>query len=227
MCHPRLPLAGELYRPQCYPAEYMNQFEVGVLGRSEMVCAVAVLASGMRDNPLHVRAFGEDPHLRETALARMFAGLLPQYASKGVILGAFDSGTLVGVCGMVQPGRCEATTIDKLRLLPALLAGGGLRSTVRVVRWVSRWSRHDPTAAHRHLGPVAVERHLQGKGIGSVLLRQFCTRMDAEQSVAYLETEKPENVTFYKHFGFQATAQDQVLGVPNWFMSRGAQSEAR
>ncbi len=207
--------------------EPLNQLETRAVARSEMNGAAAVLARGMGDNPLHVRAFGEDPHRRGAALARMFEALLHQYMSKGVILGAFDSGTLVGVCGMVQPGRCQATTLEKLRLLPALLAGGGLRPTVRVVRWVSRWSRYDPKAAHWHLGPVAVDRHLQGKGVGSALLRQFCTRMDAEQSMAYLETDRAENVTFYKRFGFEVTAQDEILGVTNWFMSRGAQSEAK
>ena len=112
-----------------------NKLETRPVARSEMKGAASILARGMRDNPLHVRAFGEDPHHRGAALSRMFEALLHQYVSKGVILGAFDSGTLVGVCGMVQPGRCQATTIEKLRLLPALLAGGGLRATVRVVWW--------------------------------------------------------------------------------------------
>ena len=52
----------------------------------------------------------------------VFEGLLHQYVCKGVILGAFDSGTLVGVCGMVQPGRCQATTTEKLRR-PKVLFG--------------------------------------------------------------------------------------------------------
>ena len=205
----------------------MNQLEIRAIAPSEMNGAAAVLARGMRDNPLHMRAFGEDPGRREVALATMFEPLLHQYLSKGVILGAFDSGTLVGVCGMVEPGRCQATTIERLRLLPALLAGGGLRSTLRLVRWVSHWSRYDPNTAHWHLGPVAVDRHLQGEGVGSSLMRQFCERMDAEPSMAYLETDRAENVPFYERFGFGVTGQDQVLGVPNWFMTRGAQSEAR
>ena len=178
----------------------------------------------MRDNPLHLQAFHGDPGRRGAALARMFEVVLDQYLRKGIILGAFDSGTLVGVCAMVQPGRCQATAIEKLRILPALLAGGGLRSTARVAQWVSRWSRYDPKAAHWHLGPVAVDLHLQGKGIGSALLRQFSTQMDVEQSMAYLETDEAENVPFYKRFGFEVMAQDEILGVNNWFMSRGAQS---
>ena len=38
--------------------------------------------------------------------------------------------------------------------------------------------------------------------------------------VAYLETDKPENVSFYQRFGFEVTEEAQVLGIPNWFMLR-------
>ncbi len=33
--------------------------------------------------------------------------------------------------------------------------------------------------------------------------------------MAYLETDRAENVTFYERFGFEVTAQDEILGVPN------------
>jgi len=38
--------------------------------------------------------------------------------------------------------------------------------------------------------------------------------------MAYLETDKRENVAFYERFGFQTQAQEPVLEVPNWFMVR-------
>ena len=174
----------------------------------------------MKDNPLHVRVFGANPDRREAALIRMFEALLRQYMSKGEILGAFSSSTLIGVCGMVQPGSCQPTGAEKLRLLPAIVAGSSLGGTVRVLRWNVAWSGQDPKEAHWHLGPVAIERHLQGKGVGSELLREFCSRMDASDSMAYLEIDKRENVPFYERFGFQVTAEQQVLGVPNWFMVR-------
>ena len=50
--------------------------------------------------------------------------------------------------------------------------------------------------------------------------------MDAGRSAAYLETDKAENVTFYQRFGFRVTAQEDVLGVPNWFMLRPVAREA-
>jgi ribosomal protein S18 acetylase RimI-like enzyme len=174
----------------------------------------------MRDNPLHVRAFGPIPDRRERALSRMFEALLRLYLSKGAILGAVSAGKLVGVCGMVQPNRCQPTAGEKLRLLPAVVGASGLAAGARVFRWAAAWARHDPRQPHWHLGPVGVERHLQGQGIGSALLRAFCDRIDSRGSSAYLETDKLENVRFYQRFGFRITTEDLVLGVPNWFMTR-------
>jgi GNAT superfamily N-acetyltransferase len=189
---------------------------------AETDAAARVLGRGMRDNPMHVRVFGPLPDQRELALTRMFEALLRLYVAKGAILGAVSTGNLVGVCAMVQPHRCQPTAGEKLRLLPAVVGGSGAAATARVLRWVRGWARHDPKQAHWHLGPVGVERHFQGQGIGSALLRVFCDRVDSLQSLSYLETDKPDNVRFYQRFGFSLSAQDSVLGVQSWFMARPA-----
>jgi hypothetical protein len=44
--------------------------------------------------------------------------------------------------------------------------------------------------------------------------------MDAYGAVAYLETDRQANVHFYEKFGFVVVAEANVLGVPNWFLSR-------
>ncbi len=59
----------------------------------------------MRNNPMDVAAFGDDPDLRLRRLQRMFAIALPGMLRKGVILGAFDGETLGGVAAMLPPGR--------------------------------------------------------------------------------------------------------------------------
>jgi ribosomal protein S18 acetylase RimI-like enzyme len=194
--------------------------EIRELNAGETDAAAAVLGRGMRDNPLHVQAFGADPERRERALTHVFQGVLRQYVSKGSALGAFSSGTIVGVCAMVEPGRCQPSGGERLRLLPETISGAGLGGTVRLLKWVAAWARHDPQEPHWHLGPVGVERHLQGQGIGGALLRAFCQRVDALQAMAYLETDKRENVAFYERFGFQLKAEEPVLETPNWFMVR-------
>jgi ribosomal protein S18 acetylase RimI-like enzyme len=190
----------------------------------ETAAAAAVLGRGMRDNPIHERAFGPEAGRRETALTRLFTAMLASHVAKGTILGAFVGDAMVGVCSMVPPGRCQLTLGEKLGMLPTLLTAGGLRSALRTLDWAGAWATHDHKAPHWHLGPVGVERPLQGKGIGGALLRSFCARMDAERSTAYLETDRHENVGIYQHFGFRIVVQDDVLGIPNWFMVREAQS---
>jgi hypothetical protein len=49
---------------------------------------------------------------------------------------------------------------------------------------------------------------------------QQCGHMDAYGVVAYLETDQRANVHFYQKLGFTVVAEADVMGVPNWFMSR-------
>ena len=89
-----------------------------------------------------------------------------------------------------------------------------------LVEWMRAWGGRDPDEPHFHLGPVAADAGKQGRGIGSALLEAFCTRVDQDAAVAYLETDKAENVGFYARFGFETVAEADVIGVPNWFMRR-------
>jgi GNAT superfamily N-acetyltransferase len=122
---------------------------------------------------------------------------------------------------MVPPGRCQLSGIEKLGMIPTLIRAGGVGSALRTVSWAGAWAQHDPAECHWHLGPVGVDRLLQGKGVGSALLRAFCQQMDAADATSYLETDKRENVAIYEHIGFRTVAEDQVLGITNWFMRRG------
>jgi predicted N-acetyltransferase YhbS len=84
-----------------------------------------------------------------------------------------------------------------------------------VGKWISTWARHDPDETHVHLGRLAVDAHVQGQGIGSLIMQEHCRRLDRTGEVGYLETDQPENVRFYERFGFEVTGEEPVLGVPN------------
>jgi len=195
--------------------------DVRTLAPSEARLAAAVLGRGMRDNPLHIAALGEDSAFRENALAGIFRAFLAMEVSKkGCVLAAFRQGTLVGVCGMMRPGCCQLAPPEKIALLPKLLWNCGARGTKKLLSQFGNWSTHDPAERHWHLGPVGIERELQGQGIGSLLLREFARAVDDDKATAWLETDKEVNVTFYRKHGFDVVAQDTVNGVPNWFMKR-------
>ena len=78
-----------------------------------------------------------------------------------------------------------------------------------------------------YLNNMAVAKHLRGSGVGSRLLEhELATRVDPTGKAAALATQRPENVQFYRRFGFEV-ASDRVLGsrsgsFRNWLMVRKA-----
>jgi GNAT superfamily N-acetyltransferase len=192
------------------------------LNRDDLPSAVGIIARGMRENPLHVAALGADTELRGARLIRMFTVALPLIHSKGVLLGAFEGDMLVGIAGMVAPGRCQPTLTEKLTTMPGFMPAVGGGALTRVGRWMTAWAEHDLKQPHWHLGPVTVDAHMQGRGIGSALMNEYCARLDRLHVAGYLETDKLVNVAFYARFGFETIDSAQVLNVPNWFMKRSA-----
>ena len=177
-----------------------------------------VVARGMRDNPLHVAAFGDAPAVRLRRITRLFTGALGVLGFP-MLVARREDGTIVGACGMMPPGSCQPGAVQQLRLLPHLLPlGPGVVG--RTGRWMGAWKARDLPERHWHLGPVAVDAGWQGLGIGSRLLACYAERADAAGGVTYLETDKAINVRFYERFGFEVVGEQAVLGVPNWFMRR-------
>ena len=200
--------------------------KIGALDESQVWEAVGVLERGMRDNPTHVAVYGDDPELRRSRLRRVFGAGMEVLGLHRHMLAAWGpDGSVVGVCGAMPPGECRPGLGQQLRLAPHVLALGP-RTLVRTARWLGTWKKHDPEGRHWHLGPVAVDAHLQGMGIGSKLMRVFCAQMDAAGEDAYLETDRSENVRFYERFGFEVISEAEVLDAPNWFMLRRPQGRS-
>jgi GNAT superfamily N-acetyltransferase len=195
-----------------------GELRVGDLERDEIAEAVAVLARGMRDNPLHVAAFGDDPERRRRTLERLFGALFRVMTDQTPIC-ARRAGSIVAATGIAPASTCQPAGRQRLGLALALLTAGPA-GAIRAVRWTKAWGERDPDEPHVHLGPLAVDAHLQGQGIGSAVLAEYCRRLDAAGEIGYLETDKAENVAFYARQGFETVDQAEVLGVPNWFMRR-------
>lgn len=160
--------------------------EVGDISPEEISVAVAVavevLARGMRDNPLPVVAFGADPERRWRLLERQFAALF-RVMSQQMPICAVDEGTIVGAAGIAPPGTCRPSQAQRLRFLPAA-ARAGPRGAGRFAMWVGAWAKRDPDEPHSHLGPLAVDAHLQRRGIGEHIMREYERRLDDSASSA-------------------------------------------
>ncbi|MFQ5478551.1 MAG: GNAT family N-acetyltransferase [Candidatus Binatia bacterium] len=197
----------------------MRDLEIREAQDDEVQAAAAVLSRAMRDNPINIAAFGNDPELRRKKLARVFGTMLPLMPQRPLL--GLQDGTVAAVWGTAEPGSCQLTGRQKLRMTPAILACG-IGTTSRVLTWLGEWGARDMRETHWHLGPVGVDAQLQGRGIGSQMMREWCRLLDLRHVAGYLETDKSENVRFYGNFGFDTIAEAEILRTPNWFMVRGA-----
>jgi ribosomal protein S18 acetylase RimI-like enzyme len=198
----------------------MNPITIRRLLNHELPRAALLLSRAMCDNPIDVRAFGGEAPRRRRSLERFYSPVLDGLNRRGQILGGFRDAEMIAVCAFAPPGYCQATLAEKVRILPSVVLANRIGTAGRILQWVGAWSQRDPSELHWHLGPVAVEPAVQGQGVGRALMADFCTRMDQCAGLAYLETDKRENVRFYRRFGFEVVAEAEVLGVRNWFMSR-------
>lgn len=188
--------------------------------RPDDITATAAMAGrAYLTSPLPIAAFGDNLRKNQAGM-RVMIEKLP-----GQTYVARERGKIIGMAKDVEWPNCQPAPLAMLGLLPFMVWNLGA-STLNVLKWLPVWGKHDPKQAHWHFGPFAVEPERQGQGIGAKLMRHFCQRVDDAGAAAYLETDKPENVAMYEHFGFVVTGETPVLDVPNWFMWRAPRGES-
>ena len=195
----------------------MSGLEIRELTTAERTAAGGVAGRALGDGPALRWSVGEEPLARIGAALDVFVGFMEGMSSPQ--LGALLGRHVVGVCGAAPPGSCVGDVVpDELRTPPSTVGPPGDESRSRFL-W-SLFCSHDLDERHWHLGPVSVEPGLQGQGIGAAMLRPFCARMDDEGEIVWLETDKPENVVFYRRHGFDVVEEIETYGLTTWFMRR-------
>jgi GNAT superfamily N-acetyltransferase len=180
--------------------------------------AARALARAFVTNPLHVVVFGPSALKRNEAFFTTALRLM-----KGPKLVATLDSEVVGAIHWVMFPDCQFSLRERARSLASMFEGLGVRPTLRLVSWLSIWARHDPREQHLHLGPIGVSPESQGLAIGRRLMDGYCAEIDRLGVAGYLETDRPENVTFYQRFGFEVMKELPVPGVRNYLMWRAKQ----
>jgi ribosomal protein S18 acetylase RimI-like enzyme len=191
--------------------------DVRAASDAERAAAGGVAGRALADNPTFRWAAGEETLTRVHLALEVFVGYVQGQSPPP--LAAFLGPHLVGVCGVSEPGTCLGHIApEEWRTQPSDVGEPG--DPARAISVWALFYEHDLAERHWHVGPVAVEPGLQGCGVGAAMLRALNARLDADGEVAWLETDKPENVVFYRRAGYEVAEEVDHHGVTTWFMRR-------
>jgi ribosomal protein S18 acetylase RimI-like enzyme len=106
---------------------------------------------------------------------------------------------------------------------PVRLGFGPIRRLFKVLNLFEKLQKKQVPEKHWYLFLLAVDPRFQGRGIGSRLIQPVLERTDGEMLSCYLETDKPENVSFFQKNGFRVLLEDDIPkgGYHFWTMKRG------
>jgi ribosomal protein S18 acetylase RimI-like enzyme len=161
-------------------------------------------------------AFFEDPLLgwlmpddgkRRARLRRLFAIELRHYAlSRGHVWTTSD---LTGAALSLPPGAWRAP--PRATLLEGTAFGAHL---LRAAWYQAATDARHPREPHYYIRDVGVHPDMQGRGLGSALMRPTLDRCDREHLPAYLEASSERNAALYERLGFKLTKELQLGSSP-------------
>jgi ribosomal protein S18 acetylase RimI-like enzyme len=131
---------------------------------------------------------------------------------------ANENGILGGFVA-VPPGGFPLPGASLWRQLGCLV-GQGARA---MDQWafVTETLRVDsPTEPHWYVAVLGVVPESRGKGLGGQLLEALTALTTREPCRIYLESDRPESVSFYRARGFEILGESQPLGVRCWRLGR-------
>lgn len=200
--------------------------EVRQLREEDIDDAARVLAASMMAEPGYV-AIMPDAGLRHRILVPLITGTTREAMEQNAAFGAFTDGRLAGVSLWLPPGlyppppQPEDSTPEQL---PSYLEELDPDMLFNLVIYDDRCMAHFPDEPAWYLMYLGTDPEVQGKGIGSELLRCSLDQvMERETAPAYLETGTERNVRFYERFGFRVREAGLQLApgsTPHWTMLR-------
>ncbi len=176
---------------------------------------VSLLANAFVTNPLHVSAFGAD-RLDQN---RLFFRIGLRHMFNGRAFTALVNGEIKGYVHFNVSPHCLPAP-EEIPIAASTLLKPLDDAIPSVVKWFARWCHLDPDEPHIHLGPIGVSPETQGKGVGTALMNEFIEHLRHQKASGYLETDRAENVEFYKKFGFAVRHEEELIGTQTWYMWR-------
>ncbi len=200
----------------------MSEWTVGPAGR-ETGGLGELLGRSFCDNPGMRATLGDDGARRLGRAIRLMRGLTATAARCGRVEVVRAGERPVGVSLTYGPGDSPRGLAQVPTILGALSTGPAcVRRLLRLEHFLHANHLRRP---HHFLAILGVEPEMQGKKVGSALLRSLAARADADGLPCYLETDQERNVRIYERHGFGVTSEHvltELAGVRFWLMLRPA-----
>ena len=175
------------------------------------------------------RAFHDDPFWRwmtrsgtgyTSRLEQAFLSQLHYLTESAGLIHTLDGTQAAALWS--PPGTWGNGTLARLRFLPDLVRLCGARRLPARLHGIRRAQALHPQPPHFYLQILGVSPAAQRKGHARLLMETVLAQCDRSGFSAYLETCNPDNVDFYRHFGF--TVHDTMMmpdrGPRVWCMLR-------
>ncbi len=200
------------------------------LREEDVLKGAEVITAAFRGDPLWTKIFENVSGFDEKYSSFFELGL--RYAFKyGEIIA--PSTNLEGAAAWV-PGELSYMTFYRMlrcgALLRAMRLGPLLGSKMRYIFTPLEKDRKKNMNGRDfiYLFMIGVNPDMQGMGFGKKMLEELIRKSETADVSLYLETETPENVELYEHFGFKTLRRIDlpVINLPMWEMERSPRSRA-
>ena len=168
-----------------------------------------VLAEAFFDDPVFGWLMPEDSK-RLKHLRRYFGIELRHFAlPRGRV---WTTGDLGGAALTLPPGKWRAPPYATL--LHGSAFGVRLPRAARMGTTIEWRHARELRGPHYYVRDIGVHPDMQGKGLGSALLRPTLERCDREGLPAYLEASSERNAALYERHGFRLVRELRIGGSP-------------
>jgi GNAT superfamily N-acetyltransferase len=196
----------------------MATFDVERVRPGEDHAVVATLARAFHDDPLFNFFMPDLVRQAHGLLTFMGAGYADAQPFGETWSAHSETGKFAGAAVWLPPGayprggrREMLTYVRGARTFTRV--GRRLGASIRLLSAVDK-AHHALGVPHWYLAILGVDPSFQRSGAGTALLRPVLDRCDDEGAIAYLETQKPENVPWYGRHGFDLVDTLEVRGCP-------------
>ncbi len=191
--------------------------------RGDRAVVAGALARAFADDPLMAWLHGGEARRRHR-LPRFFARLYDECGA-GTMRWTTEGGEAATLWH--GPDEARRTPWQRLGELGPWLRIMGARLP-RAMALGERIERTRLAGPHWYLVIAGCDPYAKGSGKGGAVIRAGLARADADGLPCCLETAKEANLSLYRRFGFEVTAEWRVAdGPPVWSMARPGASGVR